>query len=435
MASQNDGTVAAAYAIENPQAGPTPAILQLVHDQMYLLPHFQFNQEQAFPDSPLAVQQRFTRSGRGLVPVTADFDRAKNWLFEHGFQGAIIYDTQNGLQFPQISWSLIVDGGVAFCLVSTPPLVTEDGVTPQNDSSFTIQKFTPGLPEIRIAKGVANGDFTSINLSGQSLAGLSLTGAKFANSNLTGTDFTGSDLTGADFTGAILDNANLQGAVMAGANFTECDLTTTLFSNPPSFGTSIANMTKLVNAKIAYSTLALVWAFLDLTGATITGLLPGTDLTGLNAQGAILTGIDLAGMKLQSAVFDNAVMVSQSLVGADLRQASFQNTELTAAQMTNVNLEGAVLAGAQLGATDTLPGADLSFAYMPDANLQGAHLFQANLPSVHFYGNQALIDDADLEDVDLSDANLGSMNLSQAKLHGAVLDRANLIDAIARART
>lgn len=80
----------------------------------------------------------------------------------------------------------------------------------------------------------------------------------------------------------------------------------------------------------------------DLTGATLQGLVTDADFTTLNTEGMALEGADLTRATLSGALFEEASIRDSNLTGVDL-----SNTSLSA-----INLRGSSLRGANLDNTD-----------------------------------------------------------------------------------
>jgi uncharacterized protein YjbI with pentapeptide repeats len=195
----------------------------------------------------------------------------------------------------------------------------------------------------------------------------SAAGADLKHVNLTGAVLTGVDATGAHFDGATLTGVNLSGATLTGASFVGIDLT------------------------------GVVW------GGSI------------NAQGAHFDGTIAAGVALPASgsartTLGYATFVGADWSGCDLTGADLDNAVLTGADFSGATLENATLTGLQGGRSNdaTVPGVDLSYAYLPDANLQQANLVGATLVHAQMYLNVTGVSllDADLTETDLSGADL-----------------------------
>lgn len=141
----------------------------------------------------------------------------------------------------------------------------------------------------------------------------------------------------------------------------------------------------------------------DLSGADMKGKnLKGIDFSNTNLKGAILKGADLSDADLRGASLDKAVLKSTLLYDALLRDASLRETDLEEAELEGADLRGADLDGA------VLKQADLAEGLLREANLRGVDLRAANLKS----------------------ADLAGANLDGAYLWKAVLDGANLDEAV-----
>ena len=145
----------------------------------------------------------------------------------------------------------------------------------------------------------------------------------------------------------------------------------------------------------------------DLKGAVFDGaILPRTDFTGAQLQGASLFMAELKGAR-----FDRANLQGASLNNAHLQGASFYMAQLQDALLDFANLQGAFLATAEL----------------QGASLQGAHLRGALLDSAQLQG--ALLYFAQLQGASLQGAQLQGASLQGAQLWGARLDRADMTAA------
>lgn len=207
------------------------------------------------------------------------------------------------------------------------------------------------------------------DLSGRDLAGKDLTGAQLQDAILTGTSFNGViSLAGADLTGAVMGN---------GTDFSGCDLSTTIFGPHPNFGSNAANPTTFADATIPYQTLGDTWSYLDLSGATISGL--PQDLSRLEVLQCDLSGIDLADRTLKNAHFYGVTARQANFCGAVLDNIVFTRGQ------TLCDLSGAHFAGAQLTEavfdTSTLTGTDFS-----SATLTSASFLQTRMDGTRFDG-------------------------------------------------
>lgn len=265
-----------------------------------------------------------------------------------------------------------------------------------------------GTPAVLVFQDVAeSGDtFTQTDVT-PSLATIQstrkATGADLTNVNLTGADLTGVDATGADFDGATLTGAKLPGATLTGASFVGVDLT------GASWGDNL-------NAAGAH-----------FDGTTATGL-------AFPSAGGKRTMLD-------HATFGGADWSGCALTGASLRYAT-----LTGANFSGATLENASLASLQGGRSNdgTVPGVDLSYAYLPDANLQSANLVGATLARAQMYVIstgvsllEADLTEADLSGADLSGAQFGGRGAAIAgtRFDGAVLFQATFTGTTLQAST
>jgi uncharacterized protein YjbI with pentapeptide repeats len=138
--------------------------------------------------------------------------------------------------------------------------------------------------------------------------------------------------------------------------------------------------------------------------------LPGTNMRGVDLQGAMLIGADLSGVDLAGA----------NLVDSDLSDAHLARAKLVSANFSSARLNRAILSGADLTGA-CLNRADMKGVRLFRANLTRASLISADLSSanlVHANLTDADIDDASMDKVDLTGANLTGVNLQRAKKVG-----------------
>lgn len=216
-------------------------------------------------------------------------------------------------------------------------------------ATFGQAAITPSLAVIRSSNSAVNCDLTGVNLTGAVLSGVNCTQARFDR--------------------AILAGVNLSGATLTGASFAGLDLT------------------------------AITW------GKDISA--DGADFSHTTGAGLTMPSTGTGGKRTS---FDNAMFTGADWSRCDLTNASLHNAFVTGATFSGAALSGAYLFGLQGGKSNdaTMPGVDLSYAYMPDANLQGANLNGANLSRAQIYiaNTGASLLNADLTDADFSGADL-----------------------------
>jgi uncharacterized protein YjbI with pentapeptide repeats len=303
---------------------------------------------------------------------------------------------------------------------------------------------------------------STTTLVGAHLAGAKLYGCDFKGASLRKADLTGCEysrdgfakpkLAGCDLTGAVLTGAKGIGGVsfegvssIAGAVFAGNDLTATTFGKPP-FSNDPNLLVDFSRCRLNYSTLGLQWRYLNLAGAVMIGM--PTDLTGLDATGAVLTGFQFPEMTLKRAVFDGAKLAGTNFAGAELSFAQFKGAQLQAqgqamaAVLTAANLFNADLSGAQL------TGADLSYAYLYGlkstlsgattvlTNFANAYLTGVDLSSVRDKQMQgatftgACLANCNCRGTDFSDYQGKSVSMSKACLQGADFSDATLFGTV-----
>jgi uncharacterized protein YjbI with pentapeptide repeats len=216
-------------------------------------------------------------------------------------------------------------------------------------ATFAQATITPSLASIRSSNSAVNCDLTGVNLTGAVLSGVNCTQARFDR--------------------AILANASLSGAILTGASFVGLDLTSIEWGKDVS--AADADFSRTIGAGL---------------------IMPSTGTGGKQAN------------------FDHATFTGADWSGCDLTNASLRNAFVTGANFSGAVLTGASLYGLQGGKSNdaTMPGVDLSYAYLPDANLQGANLNGANLSRAQIYivNTGASLLNADLTDTDFSGADL-----------------------------
>ena len=241
------------------------------------------------------------------------------------------------------------------------------------------------------AAHLENAVLDGANLTGRNLRGAFLQGASLRGTVLTGADLTGAHLDSADLTGAHLGATILTGTTLTGTHFDKVDLSTTVFDAAPSFTRAAAGRTTFVGAAVPFAVLSNNWAYLDLTGATITGipsaivklvadqaLLPdGLDLKATDLTGASFVRTRMYGVQLQKANLTAAVLTSALLKGA----------KLSGANLTLANLDSAFLIAEQSAHQTSLQRAKLEAAVVTDAFLFNTILDGAHCDGVDFSGS------------------------------------------------
>lgn len=176
----------------------------------------------------------------------------------------------------------------------------------------------------------------------------------------------------------------------------------------------------------------------DLRGADLRGaVLPVSDLSKIQLQGAFLDWAQLQGARLDEAKLQDASLMEVQmqkaslnrawLQGANLESARLQGVSLESARMQGAKLESAWLQGASLNGAQ-LQGASLNDAQLQGASLNGAQLQGASLSSVQLQG--ASFDDAQLQGARLDDVQLQGASLIGVHLYGARLNNTNLNAAV-----
>ena len=258
--------------------------------------------------------------------------------------------------------------------------------------------------------------FSDSQFTKVSLKSTNLKNTKFIRCKFIDTVFDGSSaLETADFT-----DAQFTGVSMRGINATNAKINT-----PLNYNNSPDHMTNLKDATLPYTILKKDWSYMDLEGATLTGL--PEDLSNLNAIGAKIPGqtfqnVNFSGATLQDANLADATFVDCDLTGAVINSGTnCDGTNFIGSIFTNANMSGA-----QLGRTSDRDAAIFTRAYLTNVNLSSANLFQTNLSHAQLYGDQTNLDGANLQEADLTSSNLGSASFAGVTLSGAVLDNAVL---------
>lgn len=292
------------------------------------------------------------------------------------------------------------------CNLSGASLVSVPSISGADFTSATLHGTHLGAHNLATAKTWTHADFTgsdltsiagaspghfesavldNTNLTGRDFSGAFLQGASFKGATLTSTNFTGAHLDGADFTGAHLGGTILHGAELAGTHFDHTDLSTAQFDPAPAFARSADARTTFVGSTVPFAVLSTNWSYLDLTGATITGLPPA--VTGLVADGALLPdGLDLQGIDLHGASFVGTRMYEAQLQKANLESAVLKTAKLKGAKLSGANLTLANLDSAYLIAEDAVGKPDLLQDKREAAVVADAFLFNTNLNGAHCDG-------------------------------------------------
>ena len=292
----------------------------------------------------------------------------------------------------------------------------------------------PDFSAIRMAGGIADGDFIYADCSGQDLSGLSLTGARFDYADLSGASLEGSDLTGATFRHTTLNGTKFGRAVVDRIKFLECDLTDLVLSGlnfeTADFSGSVLLRTHLTGSTLRDATFRDTGAAqIDLTDADFSEATISsawfsnprrTSFAGTNFGGATLAGVefsncDLSGARVAPPPMLTSTSAAPSLfVGAtvpfDLITRSWQWSDLRRATILNLPHE-------------------LSTSVLP---LQAAGVRLAGCNQNDFAGlviQHAVFDEAVLDEVNFHLSDLSGSSFSQASMHGTVLTSSVLTGA------
>lgn len=299
-----------------------------------------------------------------------------------------------------------------------------------NDGIFS-SIATPRWESAPIAWPAAPADLSGVDLAGAELTGIplagrNLSGATFESALLDSADLGASDLSGAAMHGASLRDASFVGAKLHATDLHGTDLTPARFSAQPDWSRDAAFATNLEGATVATAILGRDWSCLRLTGATVHGLDPHNDLSGIKADNIVFHNAPMAGCRLAKATFNHADLTGADLNTADLYQCRMVGATLYDAHLSRVRLAYADLTGAKLGGGDQHP-ASLAYALMPGVTLTNAELFGVNLAYAQIY-DQAKLDGAHLESAKLANANLNDMDLRKAYMKGVDLSGALLLN-------
>lgn len=338
--------------------------------------------------------------------------------------------------------------------------------------------------DFHVAASLAGADVTNADLTGCRFDGMDLTGFSFPGARLTEAGFAGAvldkaqfvstsqqrcDLSGLDFTkpasvasarfsallhqtvfsGMDLTGLDFTGADTTGTRFDGCDLREAAFSVNPTWSTSIKARTVMTGAAIKLAQLGLNWSNVDLTGAVVEGLEAATDLSQLQARGAILTDFsfnsrnmqkcDFANADLRGAIFAKSNLSYSSfntalLTGPDdgTAAASFTGAVLTSCDFTSAELSGATFDSAFFTGTVKFAGASVrsvsfagaylvgaDFSGVADKQFQGSSFHQACLANASFAG--AILSDDQGKRLPISNACLQGADFTEADLYAADL--------------
>ncbi|MDE1150829.1 MAG: pentapeptide repeat-containing protein [Azospirillaceae bacterium] len=285
--------------------------------------------------------------------------------------------------------------------------------------------------------------FDGAILTGRKFTGAHLAGATFKGATLDHADFTDADLTGADFTHATLVGCVFTGAILLGTHFDNVNLSGVAFSPSPNFTRAATNRTTFSGSTVPFGALSSNWSWLDLTGATITGI-PAA-IPSLVADGALLPsgldlhGIDLSGASLVGTRMYEVQLQGANLQGAKLRGALMKGAKLVGTNLTSANLDSAFLIAEDtatlVGATPKRESAVATGAFLVNANLDGAHCDGVDFSGAlfltsAFLGNQpASAQGAFLNLAKFPGAKLALANFSNAQLSAADFYEASLVGA------
>jgi uncharacterized protein YjbI with pentapeptide repeats len=265
-----------------------------------------------------------------------------------------------------------------------------------------------------------------VNLAGNTkLQGCVLKGADLAGAILDGTDFNGADLTGAKLVGASMDGCKFDGALLAGTNLSSSKLTTADLTGFV-HSTDASQLTDLSNSQIDFANLGLDWSYIDLTGASISGV--PSDLTKLNATAAVLpVGHVFDGNKLDGALFVGATLLKASFAGAHLTGVKFGGAHMIGCAFNKAVLDTCTFNGTALGGTDGSDGAVFSGAYLVNCDFTG-NMYGVSMANATLVGNNTFTG-ANLQETDFTGAYMADVNLPGADLRGARLDRSFMVGA------
>jgi uncharacterized protein YjbI with pentapeptide repeats len=234
--------------------------------------------------------------------------------------------------------------------------------------------------------------------------GIDFTGADFSGLDLRKFDFSGAWLESVNFTGANLSGANLSGAVLAHANFSQailvgaqlvaanlgraklkgCVLDSADLSNATLMHCSFADVqmprANLVNAMILETT----WGSMNATG--------------VQAAGQTFYKLDMKGMILAEANLSGCNFIECDLTGVDLRGANVCGSTFITCKLDKAQMQAVLGKGAVFVKDCSLAGADLS-----QANFANCNFGASKMPGVRLI--KAVLDGANLSDAVISQAD------------------------------
>jgi uncharacterized protein YjbI with pentapeptide repeats len=266
--------------------------------------------------------------------------------------------------------------------------------------------------------------------------------ADLTGANLTDTISLSTDLTRTNFTNATMNHTNLARSAFTCTNFTGVDMDLVYYASGAKFlntDTCRVKIDLFSTAKFHPST----WKAFDLTGATIRGTngsnLEGTDLSGIDFKGAMMSRVHLEGANLSDADFrcdgeDCTDLTGAYLQGANLQRAKFDHAQILGADFQRTDLTSAVFTGAKGSVEETgdLPTL-FDYALMHNVTLDNGQFVEASFTYASIYaamGENVSANGANFTRANFSNAILSKLNLTKAKLQEVNMSGANLVDAI-----
>ncbi|HEV7783346.1 MAG TPA: pentapeptide repeat-containing protein [Chitinophagaceae bacterium] len=197
-------------------------------------------------------------------------------------------------------------------------------------------------------KNNAGRDLTDYDLSGQDLSDYIFTTCKLQGTNFSNCTFNNKT----DFTGAVFGKS----AANKVTSFSGCNLTPAKFSSPAEFGKTgdKRSPSNLARATLPWALLGKTIKFVDLSGATLTGLT--NDLSHYHFEGVKWNGADLTGKSLFNAEFKSCDLTGCKVSNANLEYAKFLTCNLAGVKMNRSAMVKTIFDGSTL--TDT----NLSYA-------------------------------------------------------------------------
>lgn len=251
------------------------------------------------------------------------------------------------------------------------------------------------------------------------VASLDFRGLQLANG-----DFSSRDLTGRDFSGARLNRVSFRGADLSGSRMDRVDFHTVDFSNARLQRVALVNsFTYEVNLADA-----------DLTGAELTR----TTFQGARLNRTNLTGVSAAGANFEQSRIADSSFANANLAGGSFWTARLENVDFSGARLDGANLRSVRLRGVNL-ASATLDAADMRavtydcatrFPAGFEAAQHGALLVETSclapgarrtLEGQNFNGTLADFSDLDLSGVSFRRVNFAHTKFWRANLRGADL--------------